>query len=81
LTDSLTREEFLIRFKECSKPLLLALNSDIDQYRLKLKEMIRVQQGEDCEIKIDTGDLEIELIKKAIARIISLVYSDDIRSS
>jgi hypothetical protein len=78
MTDSLTQEEFLIRFKDRSRPLLLALNSDIDQYKVKLKELIRIQQGlEEKEIVLDTGSLEIELIKKAIARLITLVYSDD----
>jgi hypothetical protein len=73
---SLTYDEFLSRFKERSRPLLLALNSDIDQYRLKLKEEIRTQLDE--EIDLDTGNLEIELVFKAMARIISLVYSDSV---
>jgi hypothetical protein len=79
MTDSLTHEEFLIRFKDRSRPLLLALNSDIDQYRVKLKELIRVQQG--LELDIDTGNLEIELLKTAIARLITLVYDDDSANS
>jgi hypothetical protein len=78
MTDSLTQEEFLVRFRDRSRPLLLALNSDIDQYRVKLKELIRTQQVlSDDEPDIDTGNLEIELIKKAIARLIILVYSED----
>lgn len=82
MSDSLTQEEFLIRFKERSRPLVLALNGDIDQYRVKLKELIRIQQElEEKEIVLDTGSLEIELIKKAIARLISLVYSDDIETA
>jgi hypothetical protein len=82
MTVSLTQEEFLNRFKDRSQPLVLALNGDIDQYRVKLKELIRVQQGlEDEEILLDTGNLENELIKKAIARLISLVYSDDAETS
>jgi hypothetical protein len=79
MSTSLTQEEFLIRFRECSNPLILALNSDIEQYRIKLKETIRVQLGYSDfeEVDIDFGNLENELIKKALARIISLVYSNE----
>jgi hypothetical protein len=78
MSTSLTQEEFLLRFKERSGPLLLALNSDIEQYRLKLKDVLRIQRGLDGRLtRIDTGDLEIELLKKAMGRLISLVYSND----
>jgi hypothetical protein len=76
MTTSLTYDEFLARFKQRSRPLLLALNSDIDQYRLKLNEQIRGRLNEH-EAAIDTGNLEIELVFKAMARMISLVYSDE----
>jgi hypothetical protein len=76
MTTSLTYDEFLTRFKERSRPLLLALNSDINQYRVKLKEQIS-NQLDDGELDIDTGNLEVELVFKAMARMISLVYSDN----
>jgi hypothetical protein len=76
MTTSLTYDEFLDRFKERSRPLLLALNSDINQYRVKLKEQIS-NQLDDSELDIDTGNLEVELVFKAMARMISLVYSDN----
>ncbi len=78
MTARLTQEEFLSRFRERSTPLLRALNSDIEQYRLKLKGRIKVQPNRDGNREdIDTGNLEIELVYKAMARLISLIYSDD----
>jgi hypothetical protein len=74
----LTQEEFLARFKKCSGPLLLALNCDIEQYRMKLNGLIKSQQSEDDHpIDITKGDLEIELVYKALARLISLVYDSE----
>ena len=74
----LTQEEFLDRFKKCSGPLLLALNCDIEQYQMKLNDLIKSQQNEgDNPIDIARGDLEIELVYKALARLISLVYDSE----
>jgi hypothetical protein len=78
MANSLTQEQFLYRFRERSGPLLMVLNSDIAQYRLKLQELINTGIDDDnSSIDLNTGNLEIELIKTAIARIITVVYSDE----
>jgi hypothetical protein len=74
----LTQAEFLERFQKRSGPLLLALNCDIEQYRMKLDGLIKSQQSaDDHPIDITRGDLEIELVYKALARLISLVYDSE----
>jgi hypothetical protein len=78
MANSLTQEQFLYRFRERSGPLLMVLNSDIAQYRLRLQELISSHlDADNFDNDIDTGNLEIELIKTAIARIITMVYSDE----